>query len=326
MVVEYSNYLHSRGHSVTILTNLVNTIFKIQAKVESFSHNKSKLRTINKALFLKSNSDVIIADIIAMVLFLSFRNKKRLLCFAQDYDESYYKNPLMKFLIRLMYYYCLTIRRIPVIAVSEKLGALLKQRFSADVTIINNGIDTDLFYPDKDKEYLSLKGNRKVILIFARSDFRKGFDLAIKVLKNFKQGMDNGDISVWAVGENIPVPFQINNFGFVSPESLRKILSCSDIFLYPSRHEGLPLFILEAMACGCPIVTTEASNIVEDGFDGLVCPIEDPECLTEKIRQIFRDKDIGDILAKNAHEKVAGFSIHTANLLLENRLKQFIHG
>jgi len=326
MVVEYANYLHSQGHSVTILTNLVNTIFKIQSKVQTFSHNKCKLRTITEALFLKSTSDVIIADIIVMVSFLLFRNKKRLLYFAQDYDESYYRNPLMKLLIRLMYYYCLTIRRIPAIAVSEKLGALLKQRFSADVTVINNGIDTDLFYPDKDKEYLSLKGNSKVILIFARSDFRKGFDLAMRVVENFSQEIDRGNISIWAVGENIPVPFQMKNFGFVSPEILRKILSCSDIFLYPSRHEGLPLFILEAMACGCPIVTTEASNIVEDGFDGLVCPIDDPGCLTEKIRQIFRDKDFGDIFAQNAHKKVLRFSINTANLLFENRLKQFIHG
>ncbi len=326
MVTEYANYLKFKGHDVTILTNIVDTVFDIQAKVENISRGKSKLSTIIHALFFNKKSDLIIADIIIMTLLLSFRNRKNLLYFAQDYDESYYKSSIMKLFIRLIYYICLNFLKIPTIAVSEKLGTLLKQRFSANVKVINNGVDTNLFYPDKDEVYLSLKGKSKVILIFSRSDFRKGFDLAIRVLEKFKNRIDAGEISVWSVGEHIPVSFPLKYFGFVTPEILRKLLSCSDIFFYPSRHEGLPLFILEAMSCGCPVVTTEASNIVKDGFNGLVCPVEDTECLEEKIKSIFSNKELANILIKNSKDTVSKFDLNNSKYLFENTLIQLING
>ncbi len=290
MVVEYANYLASRGHDVTIMTNVVNTIFSVSAKVVPVSYsNKSKLDSIAKALVLSTTADVIIADIIAMVFLLSFRNRRKLVYFAQDYDEAYYRSALMKLIIRLFYFYCLRILHIPVIAVSEELGQLLKNRFGADVKVVPNGVDTDVFYSDVDEEYLSLKGNSKVILVFSRSDYRKGFDIAVGILEGYKKDIEAGIISIWAVGENIDVPFAIRNFGFVSPEKLRKILSCSSALLYPSRHEGLPLFVLEAMACGCPVVTTEAVKFLSNMEDALICGAEDVECLKNSLALILAD-------------------------------------
>lgn len=207
MVVEYANYLKSKGHDVVILTSLVNTIFRLQARIEKISNHGKKIHTIISAAFKKRDHDVIVADIIVMVFFLSLRNRKRLVYFAQDYDEAYYKSIFMKMLIRSVYFYCLRVLRIPVIAVSKKLGQLLKRRFDADVAVVPNGVDISDFYPDKKEEYLSFKNGNKVILVFARSDFRKGFDIAIKVLSNFKKDIDEGNILVWAVGEDIDVPF-----------------------------------------------------------------------------------------------------------------------
>lgn len=203
---------------------------------------------------------------------------------------------------------------------------MLRRRFSSNVTVINNGIDTNIFYSDKDKEYISLKGNSKVVLIFARSDFRKGFDLAVEVLKCFKDQIDKGKIAVWAVGENLFLPFPVRNFGIVPPEILRKIISSADVFLYPSRHEGLPLFILEAMACGCPVVTTTASNVAKDGFNALVCPIEDVKCLREKLRMILSERNLVNVLINNARHTALRYSINTASVLFEERLKQFANG
>lgn len=300
MVVEYANHLLSQGHDVVIAANVVDTVFDVRTQIETITKaDKGKISTILKAILMKRNSDVIVADIIVMTLLLSLRNREKLVYFAQDYDESYYKYVPMKWFIRAVYFYCLNILKIPVIAVSEDLGSLLRQRFNANVTVIPNGVDTAVFYPDRDERYFSLKGGSKVILVFARSDYRKGFDIAITVLTRFKEEIENDRISVWAVGEDIYSPFKMRNFGFVKPEELRKILSCADLLLYPSRHEGLPLFILEAMACGCAVITTTASEaIAQNGINALVSPLDDSEELEKAVirglsDELLRTKLIG---------------------------------
>ncbi len=318
MVVEYANHLASRGHDVVIETNVVDTVFEVRTRIEKISGNTTKAGTIINAVFRKRRYDVIIADIIMMNFFLSFRNKKRLLCFAQDYDESYYKGFFMKMLIRAVYFYCLRILKIPVTAVSDELGRLLRKRFNADVSVVRNGVDTDVFYPDRDEKYLSLKSDGKVILVFARSDYRKGFDIAVRVLTNFRKEIENGDISVWAVGEDIDVPFRIRNFGFVPADELRKILSCSDVLLYPSRHEGLPLFVLEAMACGCPVVTTEAVTIVRDEGDALVCKTGDADACSRALKKIITDNGVRGKIISGAFNKIESYSILSSKKKFEN--------
>jgi glycosyltransferase involved in cell wall biosynthesis len=321
MVVEYANYLTSQGHDVVIMANIVDTIFTVKAKINPISHsNKSKIKTIMSALFLKNSFDVIIADIIVMTFLLAVRNRICLLYFAQDYDESYYKNPLMKILIRAVYFYSLRILAIPVIAVSEELGQLLKRRFNANVSIVPNGVDTDIFYPDRDEEYLVLKGSGKVILVFARSDYRKGFDLAVKVLAGFSKKIEDGIISVWAVGEDIEVPFKMRYFGFVPPEKLRKILSCSDVLLYPSRHEGLPLFVLEAMACGCPVVTTKTVGFVIDGKNGLIADTA-PQ-FGEKLITVLKNSQEGEYIKHQGFEAAKRYNLHSSKRSFEKTLQE----
>jgi len=106
MVVEYANYLASKGHNVVILTNVVNTVFRVRARVDKISSaHQGKMSTILRALFTRDRFDVIIADIIVMTLFLSLTKKRRVLYFAQDYDESYYKSPLMKMFIRVVFFF-----------------------------------------------------------------------------------------------------------------------------------------------------------------------------------------------------------------------------
>ncbi len=292
MVVEYANYLGQQGHDVVILTNKINTVFQLMVRTKKISKFRHKVNTIFNAMLLRKNYDIIIADIIVMVFFLLFKNKKRLIYFAQDYDEAYYKNFFLKFLIRAIYYLCLSVFKVPVIAVSEELGHIFQSRYRADVNVVKNGVDTVFFSRVSDKECATLKGRSKVILVFARSDYRKGFDTAKKVLSNFDDEIKRGLIDVWTVGENLPVPFQTRNFGFVSEDKLKKILSYSDILLYPSRHEGLPLLVLEALCCGCAVVTTTAVNLLKNGVDGLVCNIDDAECLSRQLKRLLFDDNL----------------------------------
>ena len=320
MIVEYANHLQSHSHSVTIFANIVTTMYKPCADIRRISKGDSKADTIFAVLLKKWLSDIIVVDIIMMAFFLSFKNRKPLLYFAQDYDEAYYENIFMKILIRAVYYYCLAIRKIPVIAVSEELGNLLRKRFNARVDVVANGIDPGVYYPDQAPEFCSLKEGRRVILIFARRDFRKGFDVALKVLTTFQNEIRNGSLAVWAVGETIDVPIPMRHFGFVPPETLRKILSCADALLYPSRHEGLPLFVLEAMACGCPVVTTDAVHFIRHGVDALQCRVDDVDALIEQVRKLLSDEIYRRQIAENAFVTAEKYSLNISAVKFEDSL------
>jgi glycosyltransferase involved in cell wall biosynthesis len=320
MVVQYANYLTSRGHDVSILTNITNTLFKVQAKIINISRRKGKSATIALALFKKIDCDIIISDIIAMTFLLSWRNKQRLVYFAQDYDVFYYKNSLQKTLIKLLYWLCLGVLKIPVIAVSRELGQLMRSMYNTRVDIVQNGVDTTVFYPERSDLYLSLKQKSQVLLVFSRSDYRKGYDVAVQTILHIMNDLTKRDVEIWMVGETIATPFPVRHFGFVSSEELRKILSSADVLLYPSRHEGLPLFVLEAMACRCPVVTTDAVGFVRHNVDAMQAPIGDIMKLAENLYHVLTDDKLKNRIAQAGLETARSMSLNDACAAFERTL------
>ena len=292
MIAVYANHLAASGHQVTIKTNIVDTVFTLDERISVQALRfPGKLGSILSALLEKSSSDIIIGDIIAMVCLLSLHNRNKLVCFAQDYDESYYTNILQKLFIRLLYFLVLTLLKVRTIAVSNRLGDHLHSRFNADVSVVENGIDTNIFYFDPNSELVSKKGERKAVLLHSRTDYRKGFDIAVKMISKLVS-QSTTQFEVWTVGVPVQGLFSDcvhRDFGYVGETDLRRIMSSADIFLYPSRHEGLPLMPLEAMACGCAVVTTTAVPFAIHEENALVAQIEDIESLTKYLTVMLTD-------------------------------------
>lgn len=79
---------------------------------------------------------------------------------------------------------------------------------------------------------------------------------------------------------------------FSTREELSRILLETDIFLLPSILEGQPLVIVEAMAHGCPIVSTAVGGIpelIQHGVNGLLCAPADADCLAENICKLLEE-------------------------------------
>ncbi|HSQ38897.1 MAG TPA: glycosyltransferase family 4 protein [Anaerolineales bacterium] len=92
---------------------------------------------------------------------------------------------------------------------------------------------------------------------------------------------------------------------FTSREELTRIMDGTDIFLLSSILEGQPLVIVEAMAYGCPIISTNVGGIPElitDGVNGFLCPPEIPQCLAEKIRLLVDDPSMREHLGRAARK------------------------
>jgi glycosyltransferase involved in cell wall biosynthesis len=78
-------------------------------------------------------------------------------------------------------------------------------------------------------------------------------------------------------------------------------------FVLPSRWEGMPNALLEAMACGLPCIATRVSgseDIIRDGVDGLLVEPEQPAELAEALRCVIQDTELAQRLGREGRAKV----------------------
>ena len=85
----------------------------------------------------------------------------------------------------------------------------------------------------------------------------------------------------------------------------------ADVFLNASRIDNQPLSILEAFACGLPVVTTDAGgipDIVTDKHTGYVVPVDHCEALAERATKLLADRNIAITMTKNAREECSKYT------------------
>jgi starch synthase len=86
---------------------------------------------------------------------------------------------------------------------------------------------------------------------------------------------------------------------------MRAILSAADLYAFPSRHEGLPVAPLEAMACGLPIVGSDASGIADVvGDTGLIVARDDTDALARAVGELLDDAHRRADLGRRARRRV----------------------
>jgi glycosyltransferase involved in cell wall biosynthesis len=98
----------------------------------------------------------------------------------------------------------------------------------------------------------------------------------------------------------------------VSPDELVRVLSDIGIVVVPSRTEGVPLALLEAMALGRAVVATRVGGIpsvLEDARNGLLVPPEDPQALSVAILRLVQDPALAFRLARAAREDSVRYTV-----------------
>ncbi len=327
MVVEYANFLADRGHNVSLWYNIINTVFKIHPLIKLIKIPlPTKLGTVIHSLVSQFHADVIIVDIIPLASLLSIRNRPSLIFFAQGFDESYHTNRIQKFLIKMLYFFSLNLMKVKGIAVSNQLAHMLREKYNARLTVVENGIDLLAFYPDPDQELILSKENRKSVLVLSRNDHPKGIDIAIDVINKMSADWRN-KIEIWICGEELDeqiVKFKARNFGWVGEEKLRKIISSADVLFYPTRQEGFGLLPLEAMACGCPVITTEAVRYLADAENALIAKLGNEVSIKEKLERILADRQLTGDLRNNGFITVKKYDLGHSKIKFEEAIKKVI--
>jgi glycosyltransferase involved in cell wall biosynthesis len=329
MVLAHAGWLASHGHEVELCCNIVDTVLDIPEGVRfSRPFLPGVLGSVVSALLQRRDADVVLASIIPMACFLYPRSGRKVVYFAQDYNESFYTSLMMRGLVRLFNHVGLTLCRIPIIAVSGHLAELLRKRFRARVLVAENGVDTNVFYPDPDPVLVSEKGTRKALLLFSRDDPGKGFDIAREVVRRLSS-VAAGLFEVWTVGRNCTWvgdgTLQLD-FGYVGEGRLRQIMSSADIFLYPTRHEGFGLMPLEAFACRCPVVTTAAVTFASHMENALVAKVGDTERLAELTLQAISGSAEIERLANNGLQTAEKMSLGRSQAQFASALERMTSG
>jgi glycosyltransferase involved in cell wall biosynthesis len=128
--------------------------------------------------------------------------------------------------------------------------------------------------------------------------------------------------------------FQISNpdshliiTGQVSPNDLPSYYALMDVLVHPSLRDGMPNALLEAMACGKPVIATPVGgmlDVVKDGENGILVPVNDTDALANAIHELLKHAELRNRLGNSARQTVmAGFSPQTeldANLDVYRRL------
>lgn len=138
------------------------------------------------------------------------------------------------------------------VAVSESAGRELLRYYRVSVdAVIPNGVDTDLFRPRSQEECrdkLGIDQGPLTALFVGRSGGRKGLDLAATACAE----------AGWALmraGEGA-CPDGVRDLGMLTAEDLALAYGAADAVVFPTRYEACSYVVLEAMACGVPILTT----------------------------------------------------------------------
>jgi len=112
--------------------------------------------------------------------------------------------------------------------------------------------------------------------------------------------------------------------GWRDRADVRRALSAADVYAFPSRHEGFPVAPIEAMACGLPVVATDAQGVRDIVADtGIVVARDDDPAFTEALAALVDDDDRRGLLAIAARERAEAQFSHDA---VGSRLRDFLLG
>jgi len=212
-------------------------------------------------------------------------------------------------------------KNITFVACSAWLAGIAKKSpllKDFDITSIPNPIETDVFKPmDKIamREEWGINPFAHVVLFGAANinDRRKGINYLVEALNLFKHRCpDVNLVEVVIFGKNkhfdvTQIPFKVIELGIVSmPEELAQVYSLADVFVLPSIEDNLPNTVMEALACGTPVVAFNVGGIPEmvvHGETGYLAEFESADDLARGISQMLYINNAKEIQA-NAREKV----------------------
>lgn len=186
------------------------------------------------------------------------------------------------------------------------------------IRIIPNSIDVERFsnLPSSNVflDQFGIPSDKKIVLYVGRVDWNKGLDMALNgfslVAEELPEavmvviGRDYGYLSrLKDLSCRLGLGDKVFLVGEVSEAMLYSAYDVADVFLLSSVYEGLPTVVLEAMACGVPVIafrTGGTAYAIEHGETGLLVDYNDCKDMAEQLLMVLSDKSFKERLVRNA--------------------------
>jgi glycosyltransferase involved in cell wall biosynthesis len=187
-------------------------------------------------------------------------------------------------------------------------------KFGFEAVAIFNVIDLDRF------EFRQRTALRPVFLSNRNLEVHYGVDDLLRTFANIQREIPGAVLTVVGDGsqrnalENLATALHLENTTFtgrVEHDEINRHYSATDIYLNASKIDNQPLSILEAFACGLPVVTTDAGgipDIVTDEITGFLVPVGDYESLAVRALKLLTHQEIAQTMIDRARAECTRYT------------------
>ena len=335
LITEWATHLQRIGHHVDVCTVYSKGQFADQLERQGITvynlaldpagktnqpRNKYDLRVVLPLVHLIRDGgyDIVHAHLFPTSLFVALAS---LLASTPCYvlSEHSVSNRRRRFRLFKILDWAIYRRYAPIVAVSEGVReALLRwlPGLEKKIEVVRNSVDPARFWvPESQvhriRQELGISEEDRVVLYAGRLIHDKGPDVLVKALSHLPT--EEMSIRVLVAGdgpleEKLRKQITASYFaGEVTFLGLRRdiplLLNLADLVVIPSRREGLPMILLEAMAAHRPVIATPVGGIpevIEHGVNGWLIPVQDALALAKAISLLLRSPDLCESLSNGA--------------------------
>lgn len=186
------------------------------------------------------------------------------------------------------------------------------------------GVDLQTFNPGTQRTH---RDGRFKVIYAGQLTQRKGLSYLLRAYRRFARADTQLTLVGSVVGSDAPLMPYRDSFVHV-PHQTRPALAAmyrdSDVFVLPTLVEGMGLVVLEAMACGLPVIVTAngPGDIVRDGVDGFIVPERDEDALFQRLQQLQGDRDLRHEMGRQAARRAREFSWDSYSAQVLNVLRE----
>lgn len=187
-----------------------------------------------------------------------------------------------------------------LVAVSNGLREYaLETTSEAPITVIPNAIELSEFIPPRHRNH---EGPVRLLFVGRFNAFKNVETLLEAAARLKNKGVDNFELQLIGEGEQranlerLTVENELTKhvrfLGWVARDSIVNYYRQADLFVTATTWEGMPNTVLEAMACGLPVVASRASGLeelVHEGINGYLVPINDPAALADRLADLVEN-------------------------------------
>jgi glycosyltransferase involved in cell wall biosynthesis len=214
------------------------------------------------------------------------------------------------------------------------IGAATEARRVSETYAIGNGrlaripnpIDTDAWRPgdqDSARTRLGIPHEARVVAWHGRvAIWKKGLDVLLEAWQLLSQRQNDVYLLLVGAGRDAPElrsrleAAATKNVVWIDrllerPDEIRSLLAAADVYAFPSRHEGFPVGLAEALGCGLPAVACDATGVEDilgplEGRPGTIVPRDDPAGFAAALADLLADPQTRRVLRARARARAEG--------------------